>query len=56
MTAPRTCDELAVCQDKSPRCSKCKPSEGTKSARDIWEILKQRELIQIPRHVRKGVH
>lgn len=39
---PRTCDVLAVCQARSPACSKCTPraSEGSISAAHIWAAIK----------------
>lgn len=39
---PRTCDETAVCQDRTPACRKCAPrvSEGTISAARLWEAIR----------------
>lgn len=40
-----SCDELAVCQSREPACRDCHPvSEGTRSARVIWDALKDRAL------------
>lgn len=47
---PRTCDELAVCQDKSPSCERCKPAEGHESVKRLLaELSKRRELPLLPR-------
>lgn len=44
-----SCDQLAVCQDRTPPCKNCHPvSEGTKSAQAIWIGLKERALVAYP--------
>ncbi|MDP1686858.1 hypothetical protein [Hydrogenophaga sp.] len=39
---PRSCDELGVCQARSPACSKCAPrvSEGSISAARLWAAIR----------------
>lgn len=34
-SSPRSCDELAVCQDKQPPCGRCMPAEGNASVQRI---------------------
>lgn len=53
MTAPRTCDELAVCQDKSPRCSKCKPSEGSITVQNLLREFGKRPLLPLVPELKK---
>lgn len=36
----RTCDELAVCQDRYPPCERCKPAEGNESVQRILEAFR----------------
>lgn len=49
MTAPRTCDQLGVCQDRQPRCSNCKPSEGERTVQTLLrELSKRPELPLVP--------
>lgn len=40
----RTCDQLGICQDRSPRCANCKPSEGAASVQRLLTELGKRPL------------
>jgi hypothetical protein len=49
MTAPRTCDQLGVCQDRTPRCDGCKQSEGARTVQTLLrELSKRPELPLVP--------
>ena len=36
----RTCDQLAVCQDKQPPCERCMPAEGNASVQRILQAYR----------------
>lgn len=51
-TPSRTCDELAVCQDRPVQCRGCKPSEGTRTARlllDTYPLPERPPFYVFPR-------
>lgn len=52
MTAPRTCDQLGVCQDRTPRCANCKPSEGAVSVQALLVILSKRPNLPLNQGVK----
>ncbi len=47
MTTPRTCDQLAVCQDRTPRCQGCKQSEGARTVQTLMRELSKRPLLPL---------
>lgn len=52
MNAPRTCNELAVCQDRSPRCDGCKQSEGARSVQNLLRELAKRPNLPVSQGVK----
>lgn len=49
MIAPRTCDQLGVCQDRTPACKGCKQSEGARTVQTLLrELSKRPELPLVP--------
>lgn len=52
MNTPRTCDQLAVCQDKTPRRANRKPSEGAVSVQALLAILSKRPNLPLDQGVK----
>jgi len=45
----RTCDQLGVCQDRTPRGAGCKQSEGARTVQTLLrELSKRPELPLVP--------
>lgn len=47
MNQPRTCDELAVCQDRQPPCKGCKQSEGARTVQTLLRELSKRPALPL---------
>ena len=43
----RTCDEMAVCQDRQPACKGSKQSEGARTVQILLRELSKRPLLPI---------
>ncbi len=50
--APRTCDELAVCQDRTPRCPQCRQSEGARTVQTLLRELSKRPNLPLNQGVK----